>query len=494
MPRPKHSLVTAIATLFISFALLLGWLVWERASQAEHERQKAFKERLSLHVQHIVSALQVEVRHANNLVDALARSEALKSHLALGDPIELQQWAIHKREDLSDVVGIAVFDRFGKVLGNRKAQRIGSRCVADMRAYLSGKHSLILPVHQEVRRLAHYDLTRKLQVDGETYHLLMSFHLSRLREAVAALARDDVYYELVQSQGELLFRLGENTGDEQQIVPVGDTGWRLLVRTQAPRPAHWSADWWVDVDYPLLIAFGLFGLMVWVIFSRIRADTLGLKRSIANVGAPPSEQVAVKPLYFTESTQVAQMLQAQAQQIAQLQQELEQEARIDVLTGLHNRRALEESAERWLSHARRGRMVSLTVLDLDGFKQVNDLCGHAVGDALLQALGRLLRSSVRDTDEAVRLGGDEFVVLHTDMPCQKQAQWFARLRDDFATVVGATVTHEVVLKRVDISAGSRVLAQDEADFFSALGAADGLLYKAKEQGGGRIVFDDCDLP
>ncbi|HEX2073672.1 MAG TPA: bifunctional diguanylate cyclase/phosphodiesterase [Geodermatophilus sp.] len=91
--------------------------------------------------------------------------------------------------------------------------------------------------------------------------------------------------------------------------------------------------------------------------------------------------------------------------------QVKQEARTDELTGLANRRALLERAQRIVASASRSRPAALLLLDLDGFKEVNDSLGHAAGDHLLRQVGPRLRSALRSDDVLARLGGDEFAVL-----------------------------------------------------------------------------------
>lgn len=97
----------------------------------------------------------------------------------------------------------------------------------------------------------------------------------------------------------------------------------------------------------------------------------------------------------------------QSQRLAQA----EKTSRLDPLTGLGNRRALDEALQRELArHIRYQRTLAIVIVDLDGFKLVNDTHGHAAGDRILATVGRRL-AEIRGTDTAFRLGGDEFAVL-----------------------------------------------------------------------------------
>jgi diguanylate cyclase (GGDEF)-like protein len=98
------------------------------------------------------------------------------------------------------------------------------------------------------------------------------------------------------------------------------------------------------------------------------------------------------------------------------QEILQYRARHDPLTGLANRYVLRERFDYEAAHAlRRNEAFSLAILDLNGFKAINDAFGHNIGDALLQEVGRRLQAAVREEDTVVRLGGDEFVLLLSDV-------------------------------------------------------------------------------
>jgi diguanylate cyclase (GGDEF)-like protein len=115
-----------------------------------------------------------------------------------------------------------------------------------------------------------------------------------------------------------------------------------------------------------------------------------------------------------------------------------EEARTDPLTGLLNRRAFYERADKEIGRARRsGAPLVLAYIDVDDFKSVNDRFGHETGDRVLVALGRALSQCVRDTDVVARLGGDEFAVLFPDTDAVGAAAIAVQLEGAVAGELGA---------------------------------------------------------
>jgi diguanylate cyclase (GGDEF)-like protein len=105
-------------------------------------------------------------------------------------------------------------------------------------------------------------------------------------------------------------------------------------------------------------------------------------------------------------------------------------ARLDPLTGLLNRRALDDRLGYEVArHKRHGRSFALVMLDLDGFKAINERFGHGGGDELLRDVGRALRRAVREQDTVARLGGDVFCVLAPETSDEEAEHLVARLRE-----------------------------------------------------------------
>lgn len=166
----------------------------------------------------------------------------------------------------------------------------------------------------------------------------------------------------------------------------------------------------------------------------------------------------------------------------------------DVLTGLYNRRRFEEDAERLFAQAQRNsRRLSLLYFDLDDFKNVNDIYGHAAGDAILKGVAQLLSLQSRRNEELYRLGGDEFAILVADAG---QHQIEALARRVVATVEKLLFSfdgHEVhVSCSMGIATCSPKDIQDSAT--DLMQQADVAMYQAKHAGKNRWQFFDPDLP
>ncbi len=153
------------------------------------------------------------------------------------------------------------------------------------------------------------------------------------------------------------------------------------------------------------------------------------------------------------------------------------ETTIDPLTGLHNRRALRQRIDEELSRsARYGQSLSLLLIDLDNFKQVNDRWGHLAGDALLRGTGRAIARTLRTTDYAVRLGGDEFAIISPNTNGAEAAMLATRVR--FA------IAHDARRQKYPVTASIGISTYDPrpsrpADVLTMVEAADAALYDAK---------------
>jgi diguanylate cyclase (GGDEF)-like protein len=161
----------------------------------------------------------------------------------------------------------------------------------------------------------------------------------------------------------------------------------------------------------------------------------------------------------------------------------------DPVTGLFNRRYMEETLERDIERVgRRQTSLGVVMLDLDHFKHFNDTYGHAAGDLLLREVGALLNAQIRGADIACRYGGEEFILILPEMPLDIVRQRVEALR---LGIKQLDVQHRgQPLGAVTVSAGIAMFPEHGTAGENLLRAADQALYRAKAEGRDRVVATD----
>ena len=174
--------------------------------------------------------------------------------------------------------------------------------------------------------------------------------------------------------------------------------------------------------------------------------------------------------------------------VAETKRRLHEETRLDSLTGLHNRRAFEEMAQREvLAAARESTPLTLLMMDLDHFKKLNDTWGHALGDRALRAFGGVLLTVTGSSDAVARLGGEEFAILLPGRSARSALALAERLR---ATVEGLRLAEGEELVRFTVSVGLSSLRAGEQSLEAMFHRADQALYQAKREGRNRVMLAD----
>jgi diguanylate cyclase (GGDEF)-like protein len=167
---------------------------------------------------------------------------------------------------------------------------------------------------------------------------------------------------------------------------------------------------------------------------------------------------------------------------------MKERARIDPLTGLSNRAALDDAlTAAAAAHERTGQPVSFLMVDVDHFKKVNDGFGHGIGDEVLRAIGRSIRATCRPYDTPCRFGGDEFGILFGQVEGSDAARVAKRL---IASLAVLEVPAGDVRVRITVSAGLVTTSHLEHLFEAGdlLKAADAALYEAKRRGRDGLVL------
>jgi diguanylate cyclase (GGDEF)-like protein len=170
-----------------------------------------------------------------------------------------------------------------------------------------------------------------------------------------------------------------------------------------------------------------------------------------------------------------------------LREKLRYQSIRDPLTGLFNRRYLDESLERELPNAiRKNRSLGVIMLDVDRFKKFNDLFGHDAGDTVLRELGDYLAKFIRRGDLACRYGGEEFTLILPESSVEDTRRRAEELRTSFQQL---SIKHrDIVLGKVTLSLGVAALPDHGTTAVELLAAADGALLRAKEEGRDRVLI------
>jgi diguanylate cyclase (GGDEF)-like protein len=208
-------------------------------------------------------------------------------------------------------------------------------------------------------------------------------------------------------------------------------------------------------------------------------ESLGVM-TVVRRGEPFSDEERDVFLYLIGQTS------ASAENIA-LHELVTEQAVTDELTGLANDRAFRELIEKEAARAERfGHHLSLLMLDIDDFKQVNDTHGHLQGDEVLRMIGRVLRSEARAVDEPARYGGEEFALALPETDVDGAVQFAERIRQRIGREQVARVGDDVGPLHVTASIGAASIPASAGNVQELIAAADAALYEAKRAGKNRV--------
>ncbi len=240
-----------------------------------------------------------------------------------------------------------------------------------------------------------------------------------------------------------------------------------------------------DLNSTVLLA-GILGGLAITVLGALAMLSLGLSRRLRHEVI--EHQAALAQLGAANGE-----LQRRLEEIHALQQRLQEQAIRDSLTGLHNRRYLDETLPRELARAKReGYPLALIMVDIDHFKHINDTYGHPAGDEVIRRLGALLHAGTREGDVACRYGGEEFVIALPRMALAdalvRAEQWRQAARD-------TEVRHGELPIRFSLSAGVAAFPEHAAEFDTLTECADLALYLSKKGGRDRVTaYEATEAP
>ena len=214
-----------------------------------------------------------------------------------------------------------------------------------------------------------------------------------------------------------------------------------------------------------------------------QGEALGVLYLSSRAAAPGGESMPASKQRLAEAV-AAQLALGLAN--VKLREILRNQSIRDPLTGLFNRRYMEETLERELRRARRGsRSMGVLMIDLDRFKQLNDTAGHEAGDAFLRDLGELLQRSLRREDIPCRHGGEEFVVVLPDASLDDARRRAEHLREGIKLL--RTSYKSGIVGPLSASIGVAAFPEHGSTAEALVRAADTALYRAKREGRDRVM-------
>ncbi len=321
--------------------------------------------------------------------------------------------------------------------------------------------------------------------------------------------QDGTYVYVVDSQGKLIYhidrsRLGEDVSANEVVKRVlkGDSGaqqvtnlldkemlagfsplergkWGIVVQTPQEAALKFVSKQVLTTFYyeiPLLIV----SIIIVLILAAKITKPLQHIAVLAENSINESEMANLSRLnaWFYEVSLIKKALIHSFSFLHGKVSTLKDEALIDPLTKLTNRRALDAVLQSWTVQ---GKMYCIVILDIDRFKAINDTYGHAVGDEVLKFLSAQMRNTVREQDLCCRYGGEEFIILLPDTGIEEGYKIAENLRRKFENTVSPTG------RPVTFSAGIAGFPKHAASSKELLEIADYALYEAKNSGRNRVV-------
>jgi diguanylate cyclase (GGDEF)-like protein len=271
------------------------------------------------------------------------------------------------------------------------------------------------------------------------------------------------------------------TKDGVQVITayVRSQVWSWTVAVGAPRSALDSniVAQLARVFLGIAVAVGLGLWWARAISLRVLASVRQLNEAALSLGN--GEEMRLPSMQLQEAEAVgAAMVQA-----AQAMKKVKFFAQHDALTELPNRLLFDEVAERNLARAeRKGQLLALLALDLDGFKAVNDTLGHAAGDEVLKTVAQRILEVIRASDIAARIGGDEFIIVLADVTLDSAMETAERV------VAMLSLPYPNVSLRVSASVGVAMYPECGTTLKELFSSADRALYQAKATGKDRALL------
>ena len=201
-------------------------------------------------------------------------------------------------------------------------------------------------------------------------------------------------------------------------------------------------------------------------------------------------QVRAQNILRDDNARLEMLVQERTRDLHHANAELEKLVETDPLTGLYNRRYFDKRLKQEFIRCRRYNYpLSIALIDLDHFKEINDTYGHDIGDSVLKSFATLLTTQVRSTDSICRIGGEEFVLIMEHIHQEEAVAYAKRVHNK---ICGAPYVCEKTQIALTCSIGVAALSSEVRDEIHLLKCADSALYQAKNNGRNMVLLFEFD--
>ena len=456
----NSSFISRWASMLIGLPLLIGVLIGIYQAGFTELKQRPMKVRqqaMSV-VDRVSSGLEVTLQalERSTLLFAQANIVTLERLVVQPDsPVLLNTLRDKLLTTFPEAYSATISSQQGQPLMELELGLMGEVCKHDLHEFVATGHQRDIFLHP-VSGAPHIDIMVPLKLMLRDYVFFISFKPDFIVEVLAEqqlpdhellLVRDDKPNLVeITADGDRTMGVRHNFVTPREVEnilaqsPVAGTRWNLVNLPHEKVLESFRFKW---SDPSVIVFFGVMLLGAWLVFY---LQFLHLKTA------------------------------RYARELHILNNELSQASLHDALTGLPNRRLFHERLNQAIHEASRdGKRLALMLLDLNRFKEVNDMLGHQVGDRLLQVIGMRVRSLLRDVDTVARLGGDEFVVL-VRVDSREQAELVAA---KVVSTIGQEVTLGDVQLNVSASLGIALYPDHSLTLETLINCADQAMYKAK---------------
>lgn len=475
---------TMIIFLVIFLAAVLHYLIYSQylLGLQKSEYQKTLVS--------TANSINRSVKFYQSVVDQLAKQHAVIDLLHFGSQTETQLWANEMQRILPDSIGLTLFDNDANALGIPGEMRLNANCLADMKKRAKSTPVSKIPVHFNIEEYAHFDLLSPVIVENEKIgSVFASFSLNTIRRILTDLEVENQRIEITTPEGALIASVGDINNDSDSVMvfekAIKGTDWEIKF-TVADRVKN------VLVTSLLLsniTVFVFLSLIMYIAINRLFrvfvTDFEILSWLMQKIKEGTYDSAESKRVILKESRSIIRFIEHTAEELYRYQQKLKTDSTTDELTGLYNRRALNEELENCLTLANKGDSLHIVILDLDKFKIINDTYGHGVGDDVLKFLSGALKQVCNEKDICARAGGDEFIVVLFDYSMDDVNSWYVQLSELMNSNISEYNDEHNIQLEFGVSAGCTYIRNSDRKS-TVLKRADNALYKIKASGGNSI--------